>query len=199
MAYSGPSAKRIMNFLLSDRYGVCLNYPMRSREYFEQFLHENHIYVTSAVKCTVRGNPQSLNYGVIARCRQKFLDRQIATFDSLRIIVPMGKVAAAAVLRRLPDTFQLKDVLGAWSRGIFHEDPYYGKKLVVLPHPSGASRAANPPIFSHGERAEVIRQKARFRRALSVLRDFLFDSGYNLRPLPANFRGGVPEDSLTEL
>ncbi len=192
-AYSGSVAKRIMNFFLSDDYGICLTYANRSSRYFVQFLLENHIYVTSAVKCTpTKGSPQDIDYGVINRCREEFLNGQINALSRLMIIVALGSVAASSVLHLLPGSFQLSGMLGVSGRGIFEHDPHYGKKLVVLPHPSGTNLMANPPILNENDDPGTSRLKMQFRRALSALRGFLAAAGYELREVPLDFSESPP-------
>ncbi len=193
-AYSGPSAKRIMNYFLEDKFGVCLDYSRRSSPYFVQFLRQRGIYVTSAVKCTmVRGNAQDLNYDVIRRCREEYLDGQIDALDHLEVIVPLGVIAASSVLHLAPRTLRLGRILGISGRGILEADGFYGKKLVVLPHPSGNNYWANPPLPQQDDSAKVSRHKSQFRAALIALRAFLISAGYRLRELPPEFRLGASE------
>lgn len=199
-AYAGSTSTRIMNLFLKDEYVVCLDYDLRSAKSVWQFLIDNRIYRTSAIKCALGSSsaPLQIPTTLIERCRGRFLEKQIGLLGDLELIVPMGKVAISSVLHMPLNLFSIPMILGKWDRGILQQDQHYGKKIVALPHPSGSNPLFNPPIKRIGDSLETVKVKWRLYKALSVLRSFLEDIGYRLRKKPdsveMSFRGPFSQE-----
>ncbi|WP_435147656.1 uracil-DNA glycosylase family protein [Halobaculum sp. P14] len=175
-AYKGGISGRIRSMFTEQKYGVGLS---DSSGGFSEFLDSHQIYATSAIKCHVNGSISELGNSVIRNCRSKYLEKQIEAMDDLELIVPMGKLAAASILKRNYSSFNLTSLVGR-QRGMVDDPQDWDAPIVVLPHPSGASTLSNPPVFSENDSRQVAKQKDGFRRALVEIRKRLDSVGYDV-------------------
>jgi len=189
-AFSGMVARRILRYFTDPAYGIDLDEPSTDDPRFTAFLQHHRFYATSAIKCVVEGGGggggQGVDHEATRRCRSQFLLNQISAHPNAKILVPMGKVAASSVLHSLPSSFQLSSILGKQNAGVFREDPHFGRKTVVLPHPSGSSPLSNPPTPRSSDSRRTAEHKRSFRKALLALREFLAEEGYTVGEAPGS-------------
>lgn len=178
-AYQGGVSARIENFFCKDEYGIGL--VASSFDGFSEFLRNFRFYATSAVKCCISGGGGSdVGRIVIENCTNEYLSSQIEAMPQLELIIPMGSVATAALLRRNPSELRLTSILGSPPQGIQSDHDRWGTDIVVLPHPSGVSPLSNPPIVDgEGGRRQWSRVRS-FRSALRAVRDRLDSMGYDV-------------------
>jgi len=178
-AYQGSTSTRMQNFFCREDYGIGLDKD--DSDSFSEFLQENRIYATSAVKCCIaKGSASDVGSYVIDTCSEKYLENQIEAMPNLELIIPMGVVATAAVLRTNPDDLQLTSILGRQNHGVFQNYDDWGADVVVLPHPSGMSPLSNPPVVDGEGSKSRWRNVESFRRALGEIRDRLGSMGYDV-------------------
>ena len=194
-AYRGGTGTRIMKIFLRPEYRIAADYPDYGRAGVPSFLSSMRIYQTSAVKCIVGGIPDALGERVIHNCRRRFLDAQVAELDDLELILPMGRLAIAAVLLRPQGSIDLRRTIGRRGVGIIETDSHYRKTVICLPHPSGTNRAFNPPASRPEDSVGVVRQKHLLAAALDAIRRRLKSMGYPLRDIPLETTAG-PLDLL---
>lgn len=178
-AYQGSTSTRMQNFFCREDYGIGLD--QGNFDSFSEFLRENRIYATSAVKCCiVEGGGNEVGYDVIETCSKMYLENQIEAMPNLELIIPMGTVATAAILRTSPDEFQLTSILGRRNQGVFQNYDNWGADVIALPHPSGMSPLSNPPVVDGEGSRSRWRDVESFRRALEEIRNRLDTMGYDV-------------------
>jgi len=158
-------------------YGIGLEDDADS---FSDFLCTHQIYATSAIKCYISGSSSDLNNHIINNCKDEFLSNQIAAMDNLKLILPMGKVAAASILQSGISSIKITDIIGRNGQGILTEDHGKSPPIVVFPHPSGANPRSNPPIISDSDSRGTINDKLMFRDSITVVNKVLDKAGYDV-------------------
>lgn len=179
-AYQGSISGRIENIFCNEEYGIGLDRD--TTQSFQEFLREYRFYATSAVKCCIsEGSGSDVGSFVINNCTKQFLREQIEAMGDLELIVPMGKVATAAILRQNPKDLSLISIMGRSRPGFQLNNTHWGgADIVVLPHPSGASPLSNPPIVKESGNRQRWQQVTAFRGALESLRERLDSNGYDV-------------------
>lgn len=177
--YQGSTSGRMENFFTQDAYGVGLD---NNTSNFSEFLQEMEFYATSAIKCCIHGTSSTdVSSTVISSCRQEYLNEQISAMPDLELILPMGTIAGCSILRKDPGELSLVSSMGRQNAGIIQEHQEYGKKIILMPHPSGASTYSNPPTMTDGGNREQWNWASSFRNALVELRETLDRMGYSVR------------------
>lgn len=178
-AYQGSTSTRMKNFFCREDYGIGLDDG--NFDSFTEFLQENQIYATSAVKCCIaEGGGSDISEHVIETCTEMYLEKQIQAMSELELIIPMGVIATSAILGKSPDRFQLTSILGRRNQGVFQNYDKWGADVVVLPHPSGMNPLSNPPVVDGEGSRSRWRDVESFRRALEEIRNRLNSMGYDV-------------------
>lgn len=177
-AYSGGLSDRLISLLSGENYGIGLN--RQESDSFSDFLKRHRIYATSAVKCHFEGGGSNVGDYVVRNCRDIFLQRQIDALQDLELILPMGNVAAASILRKSLSMVKITSLIGTQGDGIHQEHSRYNVPVVLLPHPSGNSMWANAPLIDSNGDPQYWSYKIRFRRALVFIREVLKNMGYEV-------------------
>lgn len=178
-AYSGSISTRVISIFKDEKYGIQLN--CHENDSFEEFLIDNRIYSTSAIKCYVSDcNSTQIGNYVVDSCHERYLSQQIKSMDSLELIIPMGRVATESILEIGSSDNQISNIIGMRNRGILTKPKWGNPEVVVFPHPSGLNRLSNPPILDDGDELWIRKYKLRFRDALSYVRQFMDQHGYDV-------------------
>jgi hypothetical protein len=177
-AYSGGISDRILSIFCDENYGIGLSSPSDSS--FPEFLTENQIYATSAIKCYVGGDVTGVGSYVTDECYKRYLEKQLQALPNLELIIPMGNVAAAAFTSHSPSSVEITSLVGVDGRGIIRDHDDYQAPVVLLPHPSGNNPYANPPVINPDVSPRYLRFREKFQNALTFIRDTLNTLGYGV-------------------
>ncbi len=183
VAYAGNTILNIRKMFLSSSYRVGMDSNLGSKDSVVDFLRSNRIYCTSAVKC-YSGETNFPYQGVVDNCRNTYLDRQILSFHSLELILPMGIIATSAILHIPLRMISMGKFIGKNGKGVLYDDKHYHKTVIVLPHPSGQNKNFNPPKLSSNLRLSEFLRRINFINALNQLREVLERMGYPMKSLP---------------
>jgi hypothetical protein len=190
VSYSGPSDRRIGEFLQRPGYGIELEPGADAPSNVGDYLSRNRIYRTSAVKCSVAGADDGGGNAVIFECRRRNLDAQIAAMPNVALIIPMGGVAIRSILG-LQAAPKVLSYVGS-SRGMINYMDRYKAGVVCLPHPSPGNPSFNMPpqsvefeafpsfdgLQAMPGNSGTMAARRGFRTALSRIRHILDGLGY---------------------